>query len=222
MRPVVEDRRLGKQYFQLRASPDAARGTGLSPSAVVGASAERVPKSRQMPVQTCWPRAGRRRPKALMAAPLTALPRSRALSMEREHDCRLLDAASRRADSRKAGLVMRPISRVIPLIIAGIVGIGAVGIGSWPPLTAEWAHRVVPSPPASPRLLSGRRARLVVRETHGNWAYESIPIDVGEERHVLLRLWPSPSKFRPRFLDVPAKVASIRKGPAPLTPSLRS
>ncbi len=121
---------------------------------------ERVPKSRQMPVQTCWPRAGRRRPKALMAAPLTALPRSRALSMEREHDCRLLDAASRRADSRKAGLVMRPISRVIPLIIAGIVGIGAVGIGSWPPLTAEWAHRVVPSPPASPRLLSGRRARL--------------------------------------------------------------
>jgi hypothetical protein len=49
--------------------------------------------------------------------------------MEREHDCRLVDAASRRASARAQGrVVIRPISRVIPLIIAGIVGIGA-GVG---------------------------------------------------------------------------------------------
>ena len=92
---------------------------------------------------------------------------------------------------------MRSISRVVPVIIAGIAGMGAgVGIGL---LAASHGSvgtlgGTVTSGVASSAQWAAEGARLV-RETHGNWAYESIPIDVVGNGTYFFDFGPVPQSF---------------------------
>ena len=75
---------------------------------------------------------------------------------------------------------MRSISRVIPLLIAGTVGLGAgVGIGL---VAATHGPTGTPRGPATTSIASSAQWAAegdpVARDTGGSWAYESIPIDI--------------------------------------------
>ena len=77
---------------------------------------------------------------------------------------------------------MRPISRVIPVIIAGAVPMGAgVGVGL---LAASHGSVGTPRGPATTSIASSAQwaaeGAQLERETHGNWAYESVPVDIKE------------------------------------------
>ncbi len=75
---------------------------------------------------------------------------------------------------------MRSVSRVIPAVIAGAVGMGAgLGIGL---VAASHGSTGTPRGPATTSVASsaqwaGGGAQLG-RDSGRNWAYESIPIDV--------------------------------------------
>ena len=92
---------------------------------------------------------------------------------------------------------MRPISRVVPVIIAGTVGMGAgLGIGL---LAASHGSVATPGGTATTSVASsaqwGAEGAQLVRETHGNWAYESIPIDITGNGTYLFDFGPVPASF---------------------------
>ncbi len=78
------------------------------------------------------------------------------------------------------GVVVCLISRVVPVIIAGTAGLG-VGLGTGL-LSASHGSVATPGGTATTRVASSvqwaAEGGQLVRETHGNWAYESIPIDI--------------------------------------------
>ncbi len=92
---------------------------------------------------------------------------------------------------------MRPISRVVPVIIAGTVGMGAgLGIGL---LAASHGSVATPGGTATTSVASsaqwGAEGAQLVRETHGNWAYESVPIDITGNGTYLFDFGPVPASF---------------------------
>ena len=92
---------------------------------------------------------------------------------------------------------MRPISRVVPVIIAGTVGVGVgLGIGL---LAASHGSVATPGGTATTSVASsaqwGAEGAQLVRETHGNWAYESIPIDITGTGTYLFDFGPVPASF---------------------------
>ena len=95
------------------------------------------------------------------------------------------------------GVTVRSIPGAVPVIIAGAVGMGAgVGIG----LLAA-SHGSVATPGgtvttsvASSAHWSAEGAQLV-RETHANWAYESIPLDITGDGTYLFDFGPVPGSF---------------------------
>ncbi len=127
---------------------------------------------------------------------------------------------------------MRSISRVVPVIIAGIAGMGAgVGIGL---LAASHGSvgtlggTVTSGVEASSAQWAAEGARLV-RETHGNWAYESIPIDVVGNGTYFFDFGPVPQSFNypsnpkgmafdwppdSHFSVVPANTCSVYRDPS--------
>ena len=89
---------------------------------------------------------------------------------------------------------MRAISRVVPVIIAGTVGVGVgLGIGL---LAASHGSVAMPGNSATTSVASsaqwGAEGAQLVRETHGNWAYESIPIDITGNGTYLFDFGPVP------------------------------
>ena len=92
---------------------------------------------------------------------------------------------------------MRPISRVIPVIIAGTVGMGAgLGIGL---LAASHGSVGTPGGTATTSVASSAQwaaeGAQLVRETHGNWAYESLPLDIAGNGTYLFDFGPVPASF---------------------------
>ena len=92
---------------------------------------------------------------------------------------------------------MRPISRVVPVIIAGTVGMGAgLGIGL---LAASHSSVATPGGTATTSVASSAQwaaeGAQLVRETHGNWAYESIPIDITGNSTYVFDFGPIPVSF---------------------------
>ena len=75
---------------------------------------------------------------------------------------------------------MRPISRVVPVIVAGAVGMGAgvgIGLAAASHGSIATSRGPVTTGVASSAQWAAEGAQLV-RETHGNWAYQSVPIDI--------------------------------------------
>ena len=92
---------------------------------------------------------------------------------------------------------MRSISQVVPVIIAGIVGMGAgVGIGL---LAASRGSVGTPGGAVTTSVASSAQwaaeGAQLVRETHGNWAYESLPIDVVGNGTYFFDFGPVPASF---------------------------
>ena len=92
---------------------------------------------------------------------------------------------------------MRSISQVVPVIIAGIVGMGAgVGIGL---LAASHGSVGTPGGAVTTSVASSAQwaaeGAQLVRETHGNWAYESLPIDVVGNGTYFFDFGPVPASF---------------------------
>ena len=103
------------------------------------------------------------------------------------------------------GVAVRSISRVIPAVIAGAVGMGAgLGIGLVAASHGSQARRVVRPPLASPRQLSGLGRGQLVRDSGRNWAYESIPIDVKGNGRYFFDFGPVPASF-----DYPSNPSGI-------------
>ncbi len=93
---------------------------------------------------------------------------------------------------------MRSISRVVPVIIAGTVGVSWPGdrapgrlsrLGATPAGTTTTTTSI-----ASSARWAAEGAQLV-RETHGNWAYESVPIDITGNGTYLCDFGPVPASF---------------------------
>ncbi len=92
---------------------------------------------------------------------------------------------------------MRPISRVVPVIIAATVGTGA-GLGI-ELLAASHGSVATPGGTATTSVASSAQwaaeGAQLVRETHGNWAYESVPIDITGKGTYLFDFGPVSASF---------------------------
>ena len=92
---------------------------------------------------------------------------------------------------------MGSVSRVIPAVIAGAVGMGAgLGIGL---VAASHGSVGTPRGPATTSIASsaqwaGERAQLV-REKDGNWTYESMPLDITGNGTYLFDFGPVAASF---------------------------
>ena len=104
------------------------------------------------------------------------------------------------------GVAVRSVSRVIPAVIAGAVGMGAgLGIGL---VAASHGSTGTPRGPATTSVASsaqwaGRGAQLE-RDTGRHWAYESIPIDVKGNGRYFFDFGPVPASF-----DYPSNPSGI-------------
>ena len=92
---------------------------------------------------------------------------------------------------------MRPISRVVPVIIAGTVGMGVgLRIGL---LAASHGPAGTPRGPSTTSIASSAQwaaeGAQVARDTGHNWAYESMPIDITGNGTYLFDFGPVPASF---------------------------
>ena len=104
------------------------------------------------------------------------------------------------------GVAVRPISRVIPAVIAGAVGmVAGLGIGL---LAASHGSTATPGGTATTSVASSAQwaaeGAQLERETGRNWAYESIPIDVKGNGTYFFDFGPVPASF-----DYPSSPSGI-------------
>ena len=104
------------------------------------------------------------------------------------------------------GVGVRSISRVVPLLIAGTVGLGAgIGIGL---VAASHGPAGTPRGPATTSIASSaqwaREGTQLGRDSGRNWAYESIPIDVKGNGRYFFDFGPVPASF-----DYPSNPSGI-------------
>ena len=104
------------------------------------------------------------------------------------------------------GVAVRPISRVIPAVIAGAVGmVAGLGIGL---VAASHGSAGTPRGPATTSIASSAQwageGPQLERDTGRNWAYESIPIDVKGNGTYFFNFGPVPASF-----DYPSSPSGI-------------
>ena len=93
---------------------------------------------------------------------------------------------------------MRLISRVVPVTIAGTVGLGVgLGVGL---LAASHGSVATPGGTATTSVASSAQwaaegAQLILDKNNGNWAYESVPTDITRNGTYLLDFGPVPASF---------------------------